>query len=189
MMRGPSISGRRFRLPRTQARKPLQPEARIEGSLLSRLPIPPRPDPKATLPDLIVAGLETGKPVFKGDTVQIPLRVFVRNNGLTAKKPVKLVVSAQFSGREKLIEASFAVHGQRDQSQPELARLHAGEVTAIGGIVTMQRNRNKLSPAGSVAITATADGCEASAGSRCRIKESNEINNRMTIMVPLHWQR
>ena len=187
-MRGPSASSRAFRLPRAETRVPLQPEARFEGSLISRLPIPPRPDPNVSQPDLVMVGLETGKPTVKSDKLRVPLRVFVRNNGLSVKKPFKITVSARYSRVDEPIKGTFAVHGQRDKEQPELAQLHTGEVMAMGGILTLNYPKDKLLGAESVAITAVADDCQDTAIKTCRVTERNKKNNQMTIKLPLGQQ-
>jgi hypothetical protein len=191
--RGPSAPGRAVRLPGAEARMPPRPLARVQGSLSDRLPIPPRPDSKATTPDLVMAGLETGRLLVQGRAVSIPFRVFVRNNGTTATRPFDIAVTAKLPGAKKPVEAAFAVHGQDSRRRPQLNRLGIGEVMALGGLLTFEYPEGTAPGVESVAITAEVDRCPDRffgllKGGACRIQESNETNNRMTIELQIPRQ-
>ncbi len=128
------------------------------------------------LPDLVVAAISTsGAPTVVGSNVEVPLTVVVKNQGSAAAGAFKVSVDFSRAGAAPLAVA-FSVPGQ-DLWYPKATGLNGGSsVTFTGKLLFLN------SVHGAVSTIAMADSCSGDEfmPEHCRVKESNEANNRST---------
>lgn len=131
---------------------------------------------KLMLPDLVVAAISTsGAPTVVGSNVEVPLTVVVKNQGSAAAGAFKVSVDFSRAGAAPLAVA-FSVPGQ-DLWYPKATGLNGGSsVTFTGKLLFLN------SVHGAVSTIAMADSCSGDEfmPEHCRVKESNEANNRST---------
>lgn len=191
LMRAPSVADRARALPASDTSiRGRSPQTVMLGSLVDRLPSAPSPDSPAQPTDLKIVGLEAGKASVSNHQVQLPLRVFVRNTGQTTNTPFEVSVQAVFAGRKETQMASFKVSGQNNQSRPTLQKLAPNAVMAVGGVVSLQVPAGWSMKKQPITLIAEVDSCRAPDGKRtgkpgCRVKEHNEKNNRMKLLLEL----
>jgi hypothetical protein len=140
--------------------------------------------PALAMPDLSIARLERrGSPVVRGDVIEVPIRVTVRNQGTSASGAFK--VSTEFTARGESRAYAVAFTVGSDIWYPRVTSLAAGRDVVLNGKVSFLNSlRGK-----EVALRAIADSCSGDEfmPTYCRVRESNESNNRSastTISLP-----
>jgi hypothetical protein len=143
----------------------------------------PRPLPSPVKPplefrDVGITIFETmGPPVFVNGSVQLPIRVVVRNIGNLATGKFKVSLEYTMVGDEGVYTGiPFAVPGL-DAWFPVTDRLAAGSSIAFEGTATFPPGL------GGVRIRAVADSCYGDLGMPvyCRVQELNERDNTRMI--------
>jgi hypothetical protein len=131
--------------------------------------------PALAMPDLLITRLERrGSPVVRGDVIEVPIRVTVRNQGTSASGAFK--VSTEFTARGESRTYAVAFTVGRDIWYPRVTSLAAGRNVVLNGKVSFLNSlRGK-----EVALRAIADSCSGDEfmPTYCRVRESNERNNR-----------
>ena len=128
-------------------------------------------------PDLVVSSLEaTGSPtVNAANSVEVPIRVVVRNQGSESAGVFKTCTEYTSAGRS--YQVAFTVPGQTDIWCPHTsASLASGSNVTFNGKVTFHPSLHGVT----VTLTATADSCAGDefTPAYCRVDESNETNNK-----------
>jgi hypothetical protein len=134
-----------------------------------------RPEIRLQLPDLVVTDIQTTGPAetVKG-AAEVPLRVTVKNQGQSGAAPFK--VSVEYTAGAGSFVVAFTVAGESSLWYPSTdALLLAGKSVTFTG-----RLRFHPSVHGKVSLRATADSCSGDefTENHCRVRESNEGNNR-----------
>lgn len=128
-------------------------------------------------PDLVVSTLETtDTPSINAEnSVEVPVRVVVRNQGNDAANTFKTCV--HYTDADETFVVSFTVPGQDDLWYPYTnAPLNADAETTFAGIVTFHPSVHDQT----VSLHATADCCggDEFMPDACRVDESDEDNNQ-----------
>ena len=126
-------------------------------------------------PDLVIAALETtGTPSVTEDTIQVPIRVVVKNQGSAAAGISKL--ETVYTGSGGTFVVAFTVPGQADIWYPHTsASVPAGSEETFSGWVSFLPSVQGET----VTLKAVADSCSGDEfmPEYCRVEESNEVNN------------
>jgi uncharacterized protein YkwD len=129
--------------------------------------------------DLVVTRLErTGSPTLRGDVIEVPIRVVVRNQGTSAAGTFKVSTEYTARGDSRAYAVAFTVPGQTDIWYPRILSLAAGrDITLNGKVSFLNSLRGR-----EVSLQAIADSCSGDEfmPPYCRVRESNESNNRST---------
>jgi hypothetical protein len=119
----------------------------------------------------------SGPPKVSSISIEVPIRVVIRNQGGVAATIFK--VSTEYTGSSGTFLVAFTVPGQDNSWYPYTsAPLAAGSEVVFEGVVTF----GSYMQGETVSLRATADSC---AGDEfmpdyCRVEESNEGNNEST---------
>jgi hypothetical protein len=137
----------------------------------------PGPGPSPSKPDLIVTKFETTGPatVNAQDSVEVPIRVVVKNQGPVASYIFKVAI--EYTGPWGTNIVPFTVPGQSDMSFPWVP-LSAGGEMMFEGKVTFHPSLHNVT----LSLVAIADSCSGNENlpSYCRVDESAGDNNRST---------
>ena len=131
-------------------------------------------------PDLVVTSLKrTGSGIVNSEgQFEVPIQVVVKNQGDTEAGIFK--VSTEYTYSRGTFAVPFTVPRQNNIWYPYTKKplLPGGEVM-FEGTVTISTKNEKIS------LTAIADSCSGDEfmPKYCRIKESNEINNKFSLML------
>jgi hypothetical protein len=132
-------------------------------------------------PDLLVTTLETTATptVNENNSVEVPIRVVVKNQGNAAANVSKVAI--EYTGGvidpSRTFVIAFTVPGQSSIWYPFTSgALAAGSTETFTGKVTLHPKEHGVT----VSLTATADSCSGDElmPAYCRVKESNEANNK-----------
>lgn len=141
--------------------------------------------PALAAADLVVTRIEsTGSPTLRGDVIEVPLSVTVRNQGTSAAGAFKISTEYSTGSDRRAYAVAFTVPRQTDIWYPRVTSLAAGRDITFNGKVSF---RNSLRGQ-AVVLRAIADSCSGDEfmPSHCRVRESNESNNRsLPITIPL----
>jgi hypothetical protein len=157
---------------------------------LSRLP---RPRPWRALhralrldPDLRVTAISASPSAIGADqpSTDVPVIVTIKNFGGTVSKRFKVAFAAQYTDRDQPVSVPFHVPGQSDRTYGWIEFLRAGgEMNLVGYVRLTPQDRLKAPRGQAIVLTATVDSClgDAMTPRHCRVLESNEENNELTI--------
>lgn len=157
---------------------------------LSRLP---RPRPWRALhralrlePDLRVTAISASPSAIGADqpSADIPVIVTIKNFGGTVSKRFKVAFETQHADRDQPFAVPFHVPGQSDRTYGWIESLRAGgEINLVGYVRLTPQDTLKAPTGQAIALTATVDSClgDAMTPRHCRVRESNEENNELTI--------
>jgi hypothetical protein len=141
-------------------------------------PSPRKPIPQLKRPDLVVTSLTTtGPAVVVNGAVQLPIQVVVKNQGLAAAAVFKVAVEYSPAGGGGPFAVAFDVPGEASHWYPSTNNpLPSGKSVAFSGDLKF----NPATHGVRVSLRATADSCSGDefAEDFCRVRESNEANNR-----------
>lgn len=115
----------------------------------------------------------------------LPVRISIRNSGGNISTSFKVSFTALYPGQTKPLPVPFNVPGLRGQKSGWIKSLRAGGKMTLAGFLKIEPLRETTVTRQEIAITAIVDSClgEPDMPKHCRVEESDEENNQMTIKI------
>lgn len=159
---------------------------------LRDLPLPPWREPwkmrtpsRLFRPDLTIADFEIlpARSGTGGPNAEIPVRVEIKNSGRGISTSFKVGFTALYPGQTKPVPVPFNVPGLSGQKSGWIKLMRAGGEIYLVGFLKIKPPSGTKASRQEIAITAIVDSClgDLEMPKYCRVEESNETNNHMTI--------